>query len=139
MLTTITRTPKNTVKCKGCGCEVWVGSKIIDGYCHDCYSRGRHLPPIVEDPPWSPKPKSRPKPFPFPTPTAPPTTLRRFWQRFIRVIRRILKTAFILLVIAGVGVGLYNGIPILIERFNQTTGDAGAMNTLRDIIPFLNH
>ena len=48
---------KNTVKCKGCGCEIWVGSKITDGYCHDCYTRRRHLPPIVEDPPYQPQKK----------------------------------------------------------------------------------
>ena len=125
---------KNTVKCKGCGCEIWGGSKIIGGYCHDCYSRGRHLPPIVEDLPWSPqKKKSKSRPAPFPTPTAPLTTLRGFWQRFIREILRISKFALILLIVAGAGVGLYNGIPALIERFRQTTGDTGSMNTLRDI------
>ena len=125
---------KNTVKCKGCGCEVWVGSKIIDGYCHDCYARGRHLPPIVEDPPWSPqKKKPKPRPIPYPKPTAPPTTLRGFWQRLIWGLRRISRAAIILLAIVGVGASLYYGIPALLERWGQTTGESGSMNTIRDI------
>jgi hypothetical protein len=37
------------------------------------------------------------------------------------------------LIVAGLGIGLVYGIPALIERFNQTRGDAGTMNTLRNI------
>gem|GEM_PF-6466856 len=42
------------VKCKGCGSMIWAGAKMTDGYCHDCYARGRHLPPDTED--WPPPP-----------------------------------------------------------------------------------
>ena len=51
------------VKCKGCGSMIWAGAKMTDGCCHDCYTRGRHLPPEEDD--WPPakaypeKPKKR--------------------------------------------------------------------------------
>jgi hypothetical protein len=127
---------KNTVKCMGCGCEVWVGAKIIDGYCHDCYARGRHLPPIVEDPPYQPpQPKPKPRPIPLPTlhtPTA-PEPLRRFWRKFFRETRRGLRWLIILLAIVGLGASIYIAVPALIDRFSQSTDDSSTINTLRDM------
>ena len=76
----------DTVKCKGCGSQIWVGAKIIDGYCHDCYSRGRHLPEDLDDEWLSPV---RKKPAPMPTTKRPPTRTpspRVHKPRFRRVI-----------------------------------------------------
>ena len=111
---------QNAVKCKGCGCEVWAGSKIIDGYCHDCYARGRHLPPIVEDPPYTPQ-KKKPQAVPDSKPSSCEQNTKeaelrkgllgrlnlghRHWPRW--------KLALILLLVAGIVFGFVYGVRTL--------------------------
>ena len=134
---------KDTVKCKGCGCEIWVGAKMIDGYCHDCYSRGRHLPPIIEDPVQTQK-KKKPVKKPTPAPATPtytkPAKKKRFsnlrWAgRFTREIFRRFKwkAVLALLIVVGVLYGLvFVGLPALIGTFNRPQTADGTMKMLRE-------
>ena len=135
---------KDTVICKGCGCEVWVGSNLHDGYCHDCYSRGRHLPPIIEDEfTQKPKPK-KPVKKSAPAPATPAQTKpqkKRFsnlrWAgRFTREIFRRFKwkAVLALLIVVGVFYGLvFVGLPALIGTFNRPQTEPGAMKMLREV------
>ena len=91
----------DTVKCKGCGSQIWVGAKIIDGYCHDCYVRGRHLPEDTDDQWLSPLKK---KPAPKPTTKSQPSRIpfpKIRLQRFRRVILLLLIPVAISLVSKG--------------------------------------
>jgi hypothetical protein len=120
---------KNTVKCKGCGHEIWVGSKIIDGYCHDCYVRGRHLPDDTDQWPGSPKPKPKtkpPKPAPptsKPLPTSGPST----WRNPFPKLRRILFWPLILITLSFI----FKGAFWIKSLTVYTGGEAVAMNVIR--------
>ena len=125
---------KTTVKCKGCGNEVWIGSKLHDGYCHDCYSRGRHLPPDTED--WlKPAPKKKPtkkKPAPATQPHAKPARKKTDWRLLGRVVKNIFRryrwrAVLACLIVVGVVFGIYAAV----TYFNRPMTEAGTIDRLR--------
>ena len=113
---------KNTVICKGCGNEVWIGSKMRDGYCHDCYSRGRHLPEEVDSDEWivdnrqKKRPNAKRKPF-----TSPPV------KKSLSSIHYSLSTIIVCLIAVGIVFGIY----MAITHFNRPMTEAGTIDRLR--------
>ena len=138
---------KNAVQCKGCGHAVWVGSKIIDGYCHDCHARGRHLPPIVEDPPYQPQMK-QPRPVFAPRPPSPERKPGRAEPRSNawgdwRVRLRHLpwwKRAFLLLAVTAIICGVAYGIYAWTNSGGSSESEAEEIGLLRamDAVDFEN-
>ena len=128
------------VKCKGCGCEVWVGSKIIDGYCHDCSARGRHLPPIVEDPPYQPQ-KKKPRPVTDQRPSSPERESNRveFRESILSGLRiksrhwSRWKLALILLAVVCIAFGLVYGVPALTGSRNVPGSEPDEIRMLRNM------
>jgi hypothetical protein len=109
---------------------VWIGSKTIDGYCHDCYVRGRHLPDDNE--PWagSPPPKHRPKPSGTPV-FSPPQTSKPAARRrlsFPKIRRNWLLLPLILAALALI----FNGAFWLKSLIVSLSGDTAAINTIRE-------
>ena len=113
----------DTVKCKGCGSQIWVGAKIIDGYCHDCYVRGRHLPEDTDDEWLSPVNK---KPAPKPTAKKPPA-FRPFPKISLHGFRRFIKFLLILAVLLLILKSSFWVKSITISM----AGETAAMNIIR--------
>ena len=91
---------KDKVKCEGCGSMVWVGAKMYDGYCHDCYKRGRHLPPDEDD--WlQPAKKKKSSPTasrPAPASSAYTPSLWTKMRSFITRYKKLLIPVLIIIV-----------------------------------------
>ena len=82
---------------------VWTGAKMIDGYCHDCYVRGRHLPEDDDSDQWlagSGQKKKSPKSTPA---FKPPVRLNI--RRIIYAALIIASVIFAINVLRGIGGG----------------------------------
>ena len=117
------------VKCLGCGSMVWAGAKMHDGYCHDCYVRGRHLPPDTDDNFLQPHKKKKP------APKLSPTNTRRKWNWPLpfRVIGRWFRwytwqSLLAVLILAGIIFGI-TPLGDVLSRFQS---EASAMNSIRN-------
>jgi hypothetical protein len=92
------------IKCKGCGCMVWAGAKMTDGYCHDCYSRGKHLPPDDSDQWLAGSGQKKKSPTSTPSkPYLPPVRINK--RRIIYTVLVILSVIAAVSILRGIGGG----------------------------------
>jgi hypothetical protein len=98
---------------------------MVDGYCHDCYVRGRHLPEDNE--PWpeteSPKKKQQPGPKPF-SPTRRPSVWRRLSLPIIG------RKWMLLLIILVASVWIFNDV-FRLSIADRLLGESDTMNMIR--------
>jgi hypothetical protein len=134
---------KDKVKCKGCGSLVWVGAKMYDGYCHDCYARGRHLPKEEDDDQWlaGSGQKKKPRPTtPLPIKSRPllwrklfpKLRLPRFRFPKFRRIRHLWRGLLLLLLFPLAVSFIFKGAFWIKGMTVNMAGETTAMNVIRE-------